>query len=362
MSILSIEMPFTEPVLIIALILTIILIGPVLFERIRIPAIVGLLLSGALIGENGFNLVPNDLEFTLLSTMGLLYLMFLAGLEIDLIDFLENKIKSIFIGIVSYLVPFLLGFVVSRYLLGTSVHASWLIGAMLSSHTLISYPLMGRLGIVNKSIVTIIVGATIIADILALVTMELIIDLASKGFDLNNLLHLLLNFLIFFLVVFLVIPRIARIFLSRYEGELGVQYIFVMFVLFVAAVTAHLLHLEPILGAFFSGLVLNRQIINTSPLYKRIEFIGNNLFHPLLFDIDRYAGQFQGLYRRSAADRFAGHTYCCGHIEQISTGTVIPDGIPPVGPGVQPGVRNVCFPGCICRSHYPDRFQYGNGQ
>jgi Kef-type K+ transport system membrane component KefB len=277
---LSVQIPFTEPVLIIALIMTIILIGPVLFERIRIPSIVGLLLSGALIGGNGFNLVPNDLEFTLLSTMGLLYLMFLAGLEIDLIDFIENKFKSIFIGVASFLIPFLLGFVVSRYLLGYNVFASWLIGAMLSSHTLISYPLMGRLGIISKSIVTIVVGATIIADVLALVAMELIINFAGEGVEIDNFLHLLLSFVVFFLFIFLVIPRLSRSFLSLYEGELGVQYIFVMFILFVAAVVAHLLDIEPILGAFFSGLVLNRQIINSSPLYKRIEFIGNNLFIP----------------------------------------------------------------------------------
>jgi len=281
MYLLSVQIPFVEPVIIITLLLVIILIGPVLFERIRIPAIVGLLLSGALIGQHGFNLIGGDLEFTLLGTMGLLYLMFLAGLEIDIIDFLDNKIKSIFIGLASFLVPFLLGFLVSRYLLDYSMYASWLIGAMLSSHTLISYPLMGRLGIINKPIVTIIVGATIIADVLALVSMELIIDFAEADDALDSMMGLLLNFLGFFAVIFLVIPRVSRLFLNRYEGELGVQYIFVLVILFLSALIAHLLHLEPILGAFFSGLVLNRQIINTSPLYRRIEFIGNTLFIPV---------------------------------------------------------------------------------
>jgi Kef-type K+ transport system membrane component KefB len=281
LEILSLQIPFTEPVIIIALLLSIILIGPVVFERIRIPSIVGLLLSGALIGQHGFNLVGSDLEFSLLGTMGLLYLMFLAGLEIDLIDFIENKIKSIFIGLASFLVPFLLGFLVSRHLLDYSVHASWLIGAMLSSHTLISYPLMGRLGIVNKSIVTIIVGATIIADILALVSMELIINFYDKGLEVNAMLQLAFGFLLFFLLIFLVVPRLSRYFLNRYEGELGVQYIFVMVMLFLSAGIAFLLEIEPILGAFFSGLVLNRQIITTSPLYKRIEFIGQNLFIPV---------------------------------------------------------------------------------
>jgi Kef-type K+ transport system membrane component KefB len=237
-------------------------------------------LSGALIGPHGYNLVPSDLEFSLLGTIGLLYLMFLAGLEIDLIDFIENKSKSIFIGLASFAVPLLLGFLVCWYFLGLNIHASWLIGAMLSSHTLISYPLLGRLGIVNKSIVTIIVGATIIADILALVAMELITNFAAEGFEIGSLVILVLEFLLFLFIVFMVIPRISRIFLSKYEGDLGVQYIFVLVILFISALIAHILEIEPIIGAFFSGLVLNRQIINTSPLYKRIEFIGNNLFIP----------------------------------------------------------------------------------
>jgi Kef-type K+ transport system membrane component KefB len=280
LNIFSFTLPITEPVVIIALILLILLIGPVFFERIRIPSIVGLLLSGAIIGQHGFNLVPSDLEFSLLGTIGLLYLMFLAGLEIDLIDFIENKSKSIFIGIISFAVPFVLGYFVCFTFLGLSVYASWLIGAMFASHTLISYPLLGRLGIVNKSIVTIIVGATIICDILALIAMELITNFAQEGFELSSLLVLGMEFLLFFFIILMVIPRMSRVFLSKYEGDLGVQYIFVLVMLFASSMIAHLLEIEPIIGAFFSGLVLNRQIINSSPLYKRIEFIGNNLFIP----------------------------------------------------------------------------------
>lgn len=274
------NIPFTEPVVIITLLLVILLLTPVFSEKLRIPSIVGLLISGALIGPHGFNLLPPDLEFSLLGTIGLLYLMFLAGLEIDIIDFINNKWKSIFIGIVSFVFPFLLGFLVSRYLLSFSVFASWLIGAMLASHTLISYPLLGRLGIVNKPIVTIVVGATIIADVLALVGMEVITNFAEKGFNWMSIIHLGLNFIIFFVIVLFIFPRFSRFFFNRYEGELGLQYIFVLTIVFLSAFVAHMLHIEPIIGAFFSGLILNRLIFNTSPLYKRIEFIGNNLFIP----------------------------------------------------------------------------------
>ncbi len=279
-ALLNLETPLTEPVLIIALILLILLIGPVFFERIRIPSIAGLLLMGAFIGPHGINLVSPDLEFSLLGTFGLLYLLFLAGLEIDLVDFIENKTKSIFIGLASFLIPFLLGFVVSRYLLSYGIPGSWLIGAMLATHTLISYPILGRLGIINKSIVTVTVGATIIADILALLSMEVITDFASRGVHLDNLLFFFLKLAILFVVIFLVGPRISRFFLGKYEGEMGIQYIFVLVILFFSAGIAHLLDIEPIIGAFLSGLVLNRQIINSSPLYKRIEFVGNNLFIP----------------------------------------------------------------------------------
>ncbi len=275
-----IHLPFDEPVIIITLVLIILLIGPVFFERVRIPSIIGLLISGAIIGPHGFNLVSPDLEFSLLGTMGLLYLMFLAGLEIDLIDFIENKLKSIFTGLATFIIPFILGYLVCRYLLNYEILASWLIAAMISSHTLISYPLLGRLGIINKPIVTITVGATIIADILALMGMEFITNFAGDGFVIDNLLIMGLHFITLFLVVFVGIPRLSRAFLTKFEGDLGVQYIFVLVVLFSSALVAYLLDIEPILGAFFSGLVLNRLIANSSPLYKRIEFIGNNLFIP----------------------------------------------------------------------------------
>ena len=151
---------------------------------------------------------------------------------------------------------------------------------MLSSHTLISYPLLSRMGLVSRPIVTIIVGATIITDILALVSMEFIANFSETGFEFEPVLHLILNFSLFLLFVLFLIPKIAGYFLNRFEGELGVQYVFVLAMLFLSSGVAWLLGLEPILGAFFSGLVFNRRILNSSPLFRRIEFVGNHLFIP----------------------------------------------------------------------------------
>jgi Kef-type K+ transport system membrane component KefB len=275
------QLPFQEPVLIIALILFIIFLAPVIFENLKIPSIVGLLVCGAVVGPHGLNLISPELEFTILGTIGLQYLMFLAGFEIDIIEFIENKTKSIVFGLLSFIVPFIIGFFVSVYFLNQSISSALLIAAMLSSHTLISYPILGKLGIVNKPVVTIIIGGTIIADVLALISMELIKDVSSGNSDIKHWFTIGLCFLAFFLFVFLILPRLIKLFFKYYEGETNIQYIFVLTLLFLTTVIAHLLSIEPIIGAFFFGIILNKFILKTSLLYKRIEFIGNTLFIPI---------------------------------------------------------------------------------
>ncbi len=277
----SITLPLQEPILIITMLILVIFLSPLLLERIKIPSIAGLLIFGMLIGSNGFSIIPNNLEFSLFSTTGLLYLMFLAGLEIDLIDFIENKGKSLALGILSFAFPFVLGFAVSYQLLGLSMLPSLLLASMLSSHTLIAYPIASKMGIITTTIVTIIIGGTIIADVFALVALQFISDYANGLFNTEGLLRMLGNFTLFGVIIFLAIPQIAKWFFKYFDGDLIIQYLFVLSLLFVSATSAELLHIEPIIGAFFCGLVLNRNIIHGSPLYQRIEFIGNSLFIPV---------------------------------------------------------------------------------
>ncbi len=279
--ILSINLPLQDPVLIITVMIMVIFLSPLLLERIKIPGIAGLLIFGMLIGPNGFNIIPQNLEFSLFSTTGLLYLMFLAGLEIDLVDFIENKGKSLTLGLLSFIFPFLLGFLTSYYLLDLNVLASLLIGAMLSSHTLIAYPIASKTGIISTTIVTIIIGGTIIADVLALISLQVVSDYANNLFNPEGIIRMVINFTVFGLVVFLVIPWLSKLFFKYFIGDLIIQYLFILSLLFISATTAELLHIEPIIGAFFCGLVLNRNIIHGSPLYQRIEFIGNSLFIPV---------------------------------------------------------------------------------
>lgn len=281
LKLIMISLPLQDPVMIITVIILVILLSPLILERFRIPGIAGLLIFGMLIGPNGINLIPESLELTLFSTMGLLYLMFLAGLEIDLIDFIENKGKSSVLGLLSFGFPMILGYATGYFLLNLDLLPSLLLGAMLSSHTLISYPIASRQGIISTTIVTIIIGGTIIADVLALISLQFISDYANGLFNVAGFMRMLINFTIFGVVVFLIIPWLAKLFFKFFDGDLIIQYLFILALLLVSATTAELLHIEPIIGAFFCGLVLNRYIIHDSPLYKRIEFIGNSLFIPV---------------------------------------------------------------------------------
>ena len=277
----NITLPLQDPVLIITVMFLVILLSPLLLERIKIPAIAGLLIFGMLIGPNVFNVIPRNLEFSLFSTMGLLYLMFLAGLEIDLVDFIENKGKSLILGLLSFIFPFILGLVVGYFLLDLDILPSLLLASMLSSHTLIAYPIASKAGIITTTIVTIIIGGTIIADVFALVSLQFISDYADGRFNTSGLLRLAASFTGFGLIQFVFIPRLSSWFFKYFDGDLIIQYLFIMSLLFVSAASAELLNIEPIIGAFFCGLVLNRSIIHGSPLYQRIEFIGNSLFIPV---------------------------------------------------------------------------------
>lgn len=293
MSLLSeIKIPLHEPIYLIALLLIILFITPLFLNKLKIPAIIGLLISGALVGPNGLNLISPNLEFSLLGAFGLQYLMFLAGLEIDLIDFTKNKQRSIIFGILTFIVPWGIGFISSYYLLAMKFSAAMLIGAILASHTLVAYPVLGRLGIVNKPIITVIIGGTIITDVLALLTMEFTTDIMNKGSDLLFDLFLpLAGFTVFQLFI---LPYAVRYFFKHYGGELSIQYIFVLVVVMANAALAKASGLEPILGSFFSGLIINRFITRDSPLFKRIEFIGQTLFIPIFLISVGVLANFKG--------------------------------------------------------------------
>ena len=275
----AIELPMTDPVLKFLLILVIILAAPLLLNKLRIPHLLGLIIAGAIIGPHGFNLISRDSSIILSGTAGLLYIMFLAGLEIDMGDFKKNKWKSLAFGIYTFLISMALGMLLGVYVLNFSVLTSALLASMFASHTLIAYPIISKLGITKNKAVTITVGGTMVTDTLALLVLTVVVGLAMGKVDDMFYYRLSGAIIVYFLFVLIAFPLIGRWFFKRVDDNIS-QYIFVLVMLFLGAYLAELAGLEAIIGAFIAGIALNRLIPGTSPLMNRVEFVGNALFIP----------------------------------------------------------------------------------
>ena len=276
---LNLSLPLENPVLIFALILFIILFAPILLNKLRIPHLIGLIIAGAVIGPHGLNFVMRDSSIILFGTVGLLYIMFLAGLEIDRREFKKNSWKSLWFGIFTFTIPMGLGLLASIYIFDFSLHSSILLASMFATHTLIAYPMISRMGVAKNRAVTVAVGGTVITDTLALLVLAAIAGLATGTLSDNFWLRLSASFIIFAAIVIFLFPLIARWFFKHFDDNIT-QYVFVLGMLFLAAFLAEAVGIEPIIGAFLAGLSLNRLIPSTSPLMNRIEFVGNALFIP----------------------------------------------------------------------------------
>ena len=274
------EIPLSNPVLIFALILFIILLSPILLRRIKIPGIIGLILSGVAIGPHGLNLLEKSSAVDLFSTIGLLYIMFIAGLELDMNEFRKTRHKSVLFGFLTFAIPIVIGYPVCYYVLGYDMLASIMISSMFATHTLVAYPVVNSYGISKNEAVAITIGGTILTDTAVLIILAVIIGASQGQLDQQFWLTLGISFAIFLLIMFGIIPRVAKWFFQKVEGEKTAHYIFVLSVVFFAAFLAEIAGLEHIIGAFVAGLALNKLIPHSSALMNRIEFIGNAIFIP----------------------------------------------------------------------------------
>lgn len=272
--------PLENPILIFSLILTIILLSPILLQKIKIPGIIGLIISGVIIGPFGLNILEKSSAVELFSTIGLLYIMFIAGLELDLNEFKKHKYKSLLFGILTIGFPTAIGFPVSYYLLGYGVNASLLIVCLLSTHTLVAYPIVSKLGVSKNTTVAITVGGTILADAVVLTALAVIMENNSGSLNKEFWIKLGVSVAVFTFVLFVIIPRVAKWFFRKLESEKYSHYIFVLSMVFFASFLAHVVGFEPIIGAFMAGLALNSLIPHSSALMNRIDFIGNSIFIP----------------------------------------------------------------------------------
>lgn len=273
-------LPVDEPVLIFALAMIVFLVAPLVLQRYKLPGIVGIILVGAAIGPNALGVLERDETIVLLGEVGLIYLMFVAGLEIDIDQFFANADRSVVFGLLSFLVPQAVGMAAGVWVLDLSVAAAALFASIFSSHTLLAYPVANRLGIVGDEAVTVAIGGTILTDTLALLVLAVVAASAQGALDAAFWVRLTVGLTVFFAGVWVLVPRIGEWFFRTLNEESYFEFLFVMAVLFVCAYLAELAGVETIVGAFLAGLVLNRLIPESGPLMNRVEFVGNALFIP----------------------------------------------------------------------------------
>ncbi len=279
LSIKNVTLPIEDPILKFLIVLAIILGAPLLLNKIKVPHLLGLIIAGAIIGPNGLNLIPRDSSIIVVGTTGLLYIMFLAGLEIDMGDFKRNKWKSITFGLLTFSIPLLFGIALAHFVLKFSYLTSLLFASLFSTHTLISYPIVGKLGLVKNRSVNITVGGTMITDVLALMILAIVVGITEGEVNAAFWTKLSVSFFVFSFVVLWGFPIIGRWFFKRVNDKIS-QFIFVLVMIYLAAVFAELAGMEGIIGAFFAGLALNKLIPHTSALMNRVEFVGNAIFIP----------------------------------------------------------------------------------
>lgn len=271
--------PITDPTWIFFVVLSVILFAPMLLERLRIPSIVGMIFAGILIGPHGFHLLDRDSSFELFGKVGLYYIMFLASLEMNLQDVQKIKGRAFCLGILSFIIPIVIGVGANYGLLGYSITASVLMAAMYASHTLISYPIVLRYGISRRQSVSIAVGGTIVADTLTLLVLAVVGGMFKEHVTGMYWLWLSVKVVLLGVVIIFGFPPLGRWFFRRYDDGV-VQYIFVLALVFLGAGLMEMVGMEGILGAFLVGIVLNRLIPPSSPLMNHVEFVGNALFIP----------------------------------------------------------------------------------
>lgn len=269
----------TDPTMIFFVVLLIILFAPIIMSKLRIPHIIGMVLAGVLIGKHGLNILARDDSFELFGRVGLLYIMFLAGLEMNLRDLKKYGTRMSLYGLLTFGIPFVMGYFVGVGMLHFSPAASMLLACILSSNTLIAYPIVGKYGLQKHRSVVLSVGSSMLALSLALIFIAAFSASYQGKADVLFWLTFFGKVVVFCTVSAFVLPRLTRWFFNRYNDAV-MLFTYTMSVLFLSAAVSAACGLEGIFGAFLAGLILNRFIPGVSPLMNRVEFIGNALFIP----------------------------------------------------------------------------------
>ncbi|HIK12563.1 MAG TPA: cation:proton antiporter [Oscillatoriaceae cyanobacterium M33_DOE_052] len=269
-----------EPIFSFAVLLGVILIFPIIFEKLKLPGLIGLLLAGVLLGKNGLHLLdPNSEMMKLFSDIGVVYLMFAAGLEIDVEEFRKIQDRSLTFGMLTFSIPLIVGTIIGR-IFGYGWNPAILIGSLFASHTPLGYPIISRMGLMSNEAVIITIGGTIFTNIPSLLVLAVCVAINAGEFNILNLVILLGGLVIYSLVILFGLEWVGREFFRRSGDEQGTQFLFVLLALFLSAVGAQIIGVEKIVGAFLAGLAVSK-LVGQGPVKEKVEFVGTVLFIPM---------------------------------------------------------------------------------
>ena len=271
---------FNKPVGFFLLTMTIILITPLLSERLRLPGIVGIIIGGMLIGPHGFGLMQDGDRIQFLSTIGLVYLMFSAGLEVDINQFMRVRSRALVFGMITFIFPQLMGMGLG-YILGLDWLGMILLGSAFASHTLIAFPILTKFGITRNEAIAVTIGATVLTDIGAFIVLAVVLGAKSGGgFTISYFVQLLIMLAIFTGIIIFGLPRLGKLIFQKLTGR-AVEFQFVIVILFIAAFGAELIGVHEVVGAFIAGLAVNSMLPRHSPVTGHVLFIGESFFIPV---------------------------------------------------------------------------------
>jgi Kef-type K+ transport system membrane component KefB len=274
------KLPLNQPTPTFLVILLIILLSWAMYKKFKIPTIISLIVMGVVIGQYGLHLVEKNSAINLFSTIGLLYILFIAGLELDLDKFKQFRHKSLIFGCYTFSIPLIISLPICYYFLKYDFDASLLISSMFATHTLVAYPIVSRLGVAKNQAVAITVGGTILTDTLVLILLAVIVKNKQGVLGYEFWVSLIISLLVFSFIMLKIIPIVTKWFFQFFEQEAYAHYIYLLAIVFFASILAQIAGLDAIIGAFFSGLALNRFVSSNHKLMEQVEFIGNALFIP----------------------------------------------------------------------------------
>lgn len=272
-------LPLTDPLWRTVLVLAVILAVPALCRKLRFPQIAGLIIAGVILGPGLSGILESDAILSYASRIGLIFIMFFAGIQTDIEEMKRNKAWGFAFGILTFVLSFGACVWVGTAVLGLSGRASAIMGSIMGSHTLVSYPIVTRFGLERRKSITITVAGALVAILLSL-TVYSVLNSNDSGSGIQGILLLLVKICLYFALIILSFPHIIRSFFHKASSHFS-HFLFVMLLLATSCSLASLIGLDAILGAFLAGLMLNRYVPNTSPLMHRMDFIGNALFIPV---------------------------------------------------------------------------------